>query len=227
VLLEREINTERRSPASIRGVNTVVFDLGGVLVDWDPRYLLRKVMPGREAEMEAILADVINHEWNLQRDTGDSWPDAMAELERRYPQWADIFRIYDERWVETIGGDKPETVEILHELISQDVRLLALSNWSAEKFPLGAEQFDWLRLFEGVVVSGRIGMVKPNKDIFDYLLNTYDVEAGDIFFIDDNEPNVIAARSYGIHTHHFRDADALRSELVSEGLLKEVAAPAS
>jgi 2-haloacid dehalogenase len=200
-------------------VNTVVFDLGGVLVDWNPRYLLRKVMPGREAEMETILADVLNHEWNLERDTGDSWPEAMLQLEQEYPRWADIFRIYDERWVETLGGSKEATVAILRELKAQGVRLLGLSNWSAEKFPLAEDQFDWLELFEGVVVSGRVGMVKPNRDIFDYLMRTFDVADSEIFFIDDNEPNVIAARSFGIHTHHFSDAVLLRAELESEGLL--------
>jgi 2-haloacid dehalogenase len=206
-------------------VNTIVFDLGGVLVDWDPRYLLRKVMPGREAEMETILADVLNHEWNLQRDTGDSWPDAMALLERQYPQWADVFRAYDERWPETMRGSKEATVAILRELKRQDVPLFALSNWSAEKFPVAEERFDWLTLFDGVVVSGRVGLIKPDRAIFDYLLRSYDLRADDLFFIDDHEPNVIAARSFGIHTHRFTDAAALRAELVGQGLLKEVAAP--
>lgn len=208
-------------------MNTVVFDLGGVLVDWDPRYLLRKVMPGREAEMETILADVINHEWNLQRDTGDSWPDAIVELERAYPQWADIFRAYDARWVETVGGQKEATVTILRELKAQGVPLYALSNWSAEKFPHAEEMFDWLSLFDGVVVSGRVGLIKPHREMFEYLMDTYDLRADDLFFIDDNEPNVVAARSYGIHTHHFSQAAALRSELIETGLLSEVALPTS
>jgi len=200
-------------------VNTVVFDLGGVLVDWNPRYLLRKVMPGREAEMETILADVLNHDWNLQRDTGDSWPDAMAELERQYPRWADIFRAYDERWVETLGGSKEDTVEILRELKEQGVPLLALSNWSAQKFPLAEEQFEWLEWFDGVVVSGRVHLIKPHPEMFQYLLDTFGRKAEDIFFIDDHEPNIVAAQQFGIRAHHFRDAATLRAELVAEGLL--------
>ncbi len=205
-------------------MNTVVFDLGGVLVDWNPRYLLRKVMPGREAEMETILADVLNHDWNLERDTGDSWPDAMAELERQYPRWADIFRAYDERWVETLGGSKEDTVEILGELKEQAVPLLALSNWSAEKFPLAEKQFEWLEWFDGVVVSGRVHLIKPHPEMFQYLLDTYERKAEDIFFIDDHEPNIVAAQQYGIHAHHFRDADTLRAELVAEGLLNGTSA---
>jgi 2-haloacid dehalogenase len=207
-------------------VNTVVFDLGGVLVDWNPRYLLRKVMPGREAEMEAILADVLNHEWNLARDTGDSWPDAIAELKVRYPRWADIFDIYDQRWSETLAGSHEDTVAILRELKDNQVPLLALSNWSAEKFHHAEERYEWLTWFEGVVVSGRVGLVKPERPIFDYLLQTYGRRAEDVFFVDDHEPNVVAARSYGIRGHLFRDAATLRQELTEAGFLDEAAAAA-
>ena len=200
-------------------MNTVVFDLGGVLVDWDPRYLLRELMPGREAEMEALLADVLNHAWNLERDKGESWAEAMAALKVEYPAWADIFDAYTERWPETLAGSHDATVAILQELKDRRVPLYALSNWSAEMFPHAEAKYDWLGLFDGVIVSGRVGMIKPDRDIFDLLLETYDLEAGDVFFIDDNVPNVLAARSYGIHAHQFEGADALRAELEAEGLL--------
>ncbi len=200
-------------------MNTVVFDLGGVLVDWDPRQLLRKVMPGREAEMETILADVLNREWNLERDTGDSWPEAMARLKVEYPQWAEIFDAYDERWAETLVGSHEGTVAILRELKECGTPLYALSNWSAEKFHHAEEAFDWLALFDGIIVSGRVRLIKPNRDIFDYLLERYDLDAGDIIFIDDHLPNIDAARSYGIRAHHFTSPGALRDELVAEGLL--------
>ena len=200
-------------------MNTVVFDLGGVLVDWDPRYLLRKVMPGREAEMETILADVLNHEWNLERDTGDSWPDAMERLKVQYPQWADIFELYDRRWGETLGGANEDTVAVLRELKDAGIPLLALSNWSAEKFPEAEARYDWLSWFDGIVVSGRVHLIKPERGIFDYLLETYGRATEDIYFIDDHEPNVVAARSYGIRSHHFLGAAGLRDELVAEGFL--------
>jgi 2-haloacid dehalogenase len=202
-------------------VNTVVFDLGGVLVDWDPRYLLRKVMPGREAEMETLLADVLNQAWNLERDKGDSWAEAMEKNKADYPQWADIFDIYTERWAETLGGSHEDTVDILRQLKARGTPLFALSNWSAEMFPHAEATYDWLELFDGVVVSGRVGMIKPDREIFDYLLRTYGLEAGDILFIDDHEPNISAARSYGIRAHHFTAPDALREELVEAGLLSE------
>ena len=204
-------------------MNTVVFDLGGVLVDWDPRYLLREVMPGREAEMETLLADVLNHAWNLERDKGDSWAAAMQQLQVEHPQWAEIFDIYTERWAQTLGGSHEDTVDILRELKDRGTPLYALSNWSAEMFPHAEAKYDWLRLFDGVIVSGRVQMVKPDRDIFDLLLETYELKAEDVFFIDDNVPNVVAARSYGIHTHQFQGAPALRAELEAAGLLDATA----
>jgi len=193
-------------------------------VDWNPRYLLRKVMPGREAEMETILADVLNHDWNLARDTGDSWPDAMAELEERYPQWSDVFDAYDRRWAETLGGSHQDTLELLRELHQQDVPLYALSNWSAEKFPMAEEMFPWLQWFDGVVVSGRVKLVKPDASIFRHLLDNYSLAPEDIFFIDDHEPNIVGAHALGIYAHHFRTAKALRADLVAHRLLEGRAA---
>jgi 2-haloacid dehalogenase len=201
-------------------VNTVVFDLGGVLVDWNPRHLLREVMPGREAEVETLLADVLNHAWNLERDKGDSWAEAIARLKVEYPRWADIFDTYTERWPETLVGSLDDTVVILRELKARGTPLYALSNWSAEMFPHAEAKYDWLELFDGIVVSGRVKMIKPDRDIFEYLMDTYDLQAVDLFFIDDNEPNVLAARSYGIHAHRFEEAGALRAELGAEGLLE-------
>jgi 2-haloacid dehalogenase len=200
-------------------VNSVVFDLGGVLVDWDPRNLLRKVMPGREAEMETILAEVLNHDWNLARDHGDSWSDAMADLVVAHPQWADVFRAYDERWAETLAGSHEDTVAVLRELHERKVPLYALSNWSAAKFPHAEERYEWLDWFEGVVVSGRVKLAKPDPAIFHYLLDTYGLQSEDILFVDDHEPNIVAARALGIETHLFRGAAGLRADLVARGLL--------
>ena len=200
-------------------MNTVVFDLGGVLVDWDPRYLLRKVMPGRDAEMETILAEVLNHDWNLARDAGDSWAEAMADLVEQHPQWADIFRAYDERWAETLGGSHEDTVAILRELHERGIPLYALSNWSAAKFHHAEERFEWLAWFDGVVVSGRVKLIKPEPAIFRHLLATYGLAASDVFFVDDYEPNIVGARAVGIHAHHFRDAEGMRADLRAAGLL--------
>jgi 2-haloacid dehalogenase len=181
-------------------------------------------MPGREDEMEAILADVLNHEWNLARDRGASWQDAMNVAAEENPQWADIFATFTERWPETLGGSHEDTVAILRELDERGVPLYALSNWSAEMFPHAEARFDWLRCFDGVVVSGRVRMVKPEPAIFRHLLETYELQPGDVFFIDDHEPNVLAARELGIYAHHFRDPGELRADLEAHGLLERAAA---
>jgi 2-haloacid dehalogenase len=192
----------------------VVFDLGGVLVDWDPRYLLRDVMPGRDEEMESLIRDVLNRDWNLARDAGDSWPDAMAALAAQHPHHVEVFRAFDERWDETLGGDHPDTVAVLAKLHEAQVPLYALTNWSAEKFPHAEERFAWLDWFDGIVVSGRVGMVKPDPEIYEHLLDTFGLNAADTFFTDDHEPNVIAARAAGIDAHLFTDAATLRRQLV-------------
>ena len=147
----------------------------------------------------------------------------MRQLQVEYPQWAEIFDIYTDRWAETLGGSHEDTVAILRELKDRGTPLYALSNWSAEMFPHAEAKYDWLGLFDGIIVSGRVQMVKPDRDIFDHLLETYGLEAEDIFFIDDNVPNVEAARSYGIHTHQFQGAAGLRAELEDAGLLEATA----
>jgi 2-haloacid dehalogenase len=190
-----------------------------VLVDWDPRYLLRSVMPGREDEMEALLRDVLNRDWNLARDAGDSWPDAMAELAASHPRHAEVLRTFDERWPETLGGDHPETVAVLAELRDKGVPLYALTNWSAEKFPHAEERFDWLRWFDGIVVSGRVRMVKPEAAIYHHLLERFGLDASQTFFTDDHEPNIAAARAVGLDAHLFTDAAGLREQLVAGGYL--------
>jgi 2-haloacid dehalogenase len=200
-------------------VNTAVFDLGGVLVDWDPRYLLRKLMPHRETEMEELVRDVLNASWNLERDKGDSWAEAIDVLKAEHPRWSEVFDLYTQRWAETLGGSHEDTVAVLRELRDGGVPLYALSNWSAEMFPHAEARFDWLTWFDGVVVSGRVGKVKPDREIFEHLIDAYGLRAEDLFFTDDHEANVIAARSYGIYAHHFRGAGGLRAALVEGGLL--------
>jgi 2-haloacid dehalogenase len=201
-------------------MRAVVFDLGGVLVDWNPRYLLRKIMPGREAEMEWLISEVLNHDWNTQRDTGDPWPEAIAELERTYPDYAGVIRLYDERWAETLGGSHEDTVAVLAELHEAGVPIYALTNWSAEKFPHAEAKFDWLAWFDGVVVSGRVRLIKPDPEIFQHLLDEYELAPEDVLFVDDYEPNIVGARAMGIRAHRFHAAAALREVLVAEGLLE-------
>lgn len=201
-------------------LSTVVFDLGAVLIDWDPRYVYRDLFPGDEAGMEAFLADVTSATWNHQMDAGKPWADAVAELVAIHPERRDLIEAYWTRWSEMLHGDIPETVAILRELRDRgEVRLFALTNWSAETFPVARERFAFLGWFEGIVVSGEEGIAKPDPAIFDLLLERYGIEAGRALFVDDRPDNVAAAEACGMVGTVFRSPELLRAELVARGLL--------
>ncbi|MBB5789577.1 HAD family hydrolase [Jiangella mangrovi] len=197
----------------------VVFDLGGVLVDWDPRYLYRTLLPSEE-HVERFLAEVTTPAWNAEQDAGRTWAAAVASLTASFPEHASLIAAYDERWIETIGGPIEESVELLRELRSSgSVGLYALTNWSAEKFPLALERFEFLSWFEGIVVSGTERLVKPDPRIFQLLLDRYGLDAASTVYIDDNPPNVDAAAELGLTSLHFTDPDRLRDELSQLGLV--------
>jgi 2-haloacid dehalogenase len=200
-----------------RAPSTVIFDLGGVLVDWDPRYLYRTLLPSEEA-IEQFLAKVCTPEWNAAQDSGRSWSDAVAELTGRFPEHAELIRAYDERWWETIGGEISGTVEVLRSLRHGGVRLYALTNWSAEKFDLTYPRFEWLAWFAGIVVSGKEGVVKPDRRIFRILFERYDIEPADAVYIDDVSRNVATAAALGLRGLHFTSSEQLRDDLATLGL---------
>ncbi|TDE07356.1 HAD family hydrolase [Jiangella asiatica] len=199
-------------------MKAVVFDLGGVLVDWDPRYLYRTLLSDDDA-VERFLAEVTTSEWNAQQDAGRTWADAVATLTDRFPEHSELIAAYDTRWIETIGGQIEGTVDILRELRADGVGLYALTNWSAEKFPLAVERFEWLSWFAGIVVSGTERMVKPDPRIYQVLLDRYGLDAASTVYIDDNPPNVTAAAQLGMTALHFTGPDRLRADLRRLGLL--------
>ncbi len=197
---------------------TVVFDLGGVLIDWNPRYVYRD-MGGSEGEIEHFLAHVAPSWWNEQMDAGRPFADAVAERVAEFPEHAVWLRAYHERWEDMLGGPMPESVAVLADLRARETPLYALTNWSAETFPTARRLYDFLGWFEGIVVSGEKGVVKPDPAIFDHLRMDFGVEPEGAVFIDDNLPNVEAARQLGFHGIHFQNAAALRAELKALGLL--------
>ena len=201
-------------------MRAVVFDLGGVLIDWDPRYLYRKLFDGRDADMEAFLSEVTTKEWNHRQDAGRSWAEAVAELCGLHPEKRDLIEAYASRWEEMLGGPIPGTVEVLAELRAAGVPLYALSTWSAETFPRARERYEFLRWFHGHVISGELGITKPDPRIYRHLLATFSLEPGDVFFTDDLAANVEAARELGIEASLFRGPDALRADLVAAGFLR-------
>jgi len=197
----------------------VIFDFGGVLVDWNPRYLYRKLFGDDAAGMEQFLAEVCNNEWNLQQDAGRPFAEAVTELSARYPAQADLIRAYHERWEEMLVDAISGSIAILRELKDAGHRLYGLTNWSHETFPFALARFAFFAWFDGIVVSGEERLVKPDPRLFMRLLERYRVDPRGAVFIDDNRPNVDAAIALGMHGIQFRSPDQLRAELVHLGLL--------
>ena len=196
----------------------VVFDLGGVLIDWNPRYLYRSMFDGDEAAMERFLAEIATQDWNAEQDAGRSWRDAVELLAREHPEHRDLIAAYDERWVEMLGGPIEGTVAVLDELRQAEIRLAALSNWSAEKFPIARSRYAFLGWFETIVVSGEVGLAKPDPRIFRHLLDVTGFTAASTVFIDDAPANVAVAADLGMIGIQFRDPASLRGDLRDLGL---------
>jgi 2-haloacid dehalogenase len=197
----------------------VVFDLGGVLIDWNPRHLYRKLFAGDEAGMEWFLANVCHNEWNLRQDAGRSFDVAVLEAEGRHPEHSAMIRAFRDRWPEMMAGAIAGTVDILETLHAAGTPLYALTNWSAETFPIGRRRFDFLdRCFRHVVVSGEIGLVKPDPAIFRHLEAACGVTPSETVFIDDSATNAAAAAKLGYRAIRFESAEQLRAELSHCGL---------
>jgi 2-haloacid dehalogenase len=211
----------RSRPGPEAGVDAVVFDLGGVLLDWNPRHLYRRLFGDDVDGMERFLAEVCTPAWNERLDAGRSWDDAIAEAIAAHPGQASLIRAYRERWEEMLGGPFTESVAILAELRGAGVRLYAATNWPQSTFPYALARYPFLQWFEDIVVSGREGVVKPDPAIFRLLLSRFGIEASRSVFIDDAPKNVAAAGLLGFHTIEFRNALQLRHDLASLGLMPE------
>jgi len=197
----------------------VVFDFGGVLLDWNPRYLYRKIFGEDEAGMEHFLTHVCSHTWNLMQDAGRTFDEGVAELTERFPQYAELIVAYHQRWEETLSGAHEETVAVLRDLKAAGVPLYGITNYSAEKFAVTRARFDFFGLFDGIVVSGEVKLVKPDPAIFLHFLDRYGLVAGDCVFIDDVAVNTAAASAVGFHAIHHRSAADLRRDLNDLGFL--------
>ncbi|HET9557110.1 MAG TPA: HAD family phosphatase [Actinomycetota bacterium] len=199
-------------------VKTVVFDLGGVLIDWDPRHLYRKLLAD-EAAVEEFLATVCTPEWNDEQDRGRPFAEGVAELVERHPVHAAAITAYHERWTEMLGGDIAGSVELLAELRDTGVPLYALTNWSAETFGIARERYQFLEWFDGVLVSGEERMIKPDPAIFRLLLDRFGLDPGTAFYVDDSPANVTAAGELGFDAVRFTGPAQLRRNLELRGLL--------
>jgi len=204
--------------------DTVVFDLGGVLIDWDPRHLYRKLFAGEEAAMEHFLATVCTHEWNRGQDAGRTFAEACGLLKAEHPDKTELIDAYHLRFDEMMPGPIAGSVEILAELKATGTPLYCLTNFSAETYPPTFERFEFLRWFHGVLVSGEVGVIKPDPRIFELLIERFAIDPRRAVYIDDVAANVAAARPFGIHAIHFTSPAALRTELAQLGLLPPDAA---
>ena len=203
---------------SERPIEAVVFDIGGVLLDWNPRHLYRKLFDDEEA-MNCFLEQVCTMEWHERHDRGDSVEDSCEELAAVHPEHAELIRAWGLRSEEMVAGPIDGTVEILKELRQAGVACYALSNMERETYPRRVARYPFLNWFDGSIVSGFEGVVKPELEIFKLLLSRFDLRPSSTLVIDDSVANVEAARSLGMRALHFRSPAHLRAELERVRLL--------
>ena len=200
-------------------MQAIIFDLCGVLIDWDPRYLYRPIFGDDVAAMEDFLARVCPPDWNRQMDAGVPFADAVAQRQREFPEHADLIALWQDGWPQMLRDALPDTVAILAELRNRGHRLVALTNWSAETFPIARERFAFLGWFEDIVVSGDERLAKPDPRIFRLTLERNGLEPAGTVFIDDLPANIQAATALGLDAVHFQGAHGLRADLERRGLL--------
>lgn len=198
-----------------KNIDTIVFDLGGVLIDWNPKYVYRTIFD-TEAEVDHFLSEICNMEWNVQQDAGRSLAEATESLVAKHPRWEQEIRAYYGRWEEMLGGPMEESVEILESLkAGKKYRLYALTNWSNETFPIAFARYEFLKLFEGILVSGDEKLIKPDPAIYALLFDRYDIDPASSVFIDDSLKNVEGSNAAGMKAIHFRSPMQLREELAA------------
>lgn len=199
--------------------DTVIFDLGAVLIDWHPDHLFKKIIPDH-AEREAFYREICTSDWNEEQDAGRPLHEGTELLVERFPDKAHLIRAYYGRWEEMLNGPIHGTVDVLKELKdSGKYKLYALTNWSAETFPIAVGKYDFLGWFDGRVVSGEEKTRKPFKNMYTTLIERYGIDPEKAVFVDDNARNLKPAEELGMATIHFHDAAAFRASLVDLGIL--------
>jgi len=192
-------------------IENVIFDFGGVLVEWNPRYLYRDYFEN-ENEMEYFLQSVCTDEWNLQQDNGRSLAEGTRLLQAKFPEYHALIQLYYDKWEQMLKREYPETVAILYQL-REKYKVYGLTNWSGETIGIAYKRYPFFKAFDGIVVSGDEKMVKPDKKIYHLLLDRYQLKPANTVFIDDNLLNVIAAKEIGLYAIHYKNPEQLREEL--------------
>ena len=198
-------------------VKNIIFDFGGVLIDWNPRYFYKDVFSDTK-EMEYFLSEVWSPQWNMKHDSGHSFSEITKELQQLHPEYSDEIEMYQHNWEVMIKGEISENTKLLDPL-KVKYRLFGLTNWSAEAFPVIYPQYEFFKVFEGIIVSGEEKVVKPGKEIYQILLNRYGLIANESLFIDDSIKNIETANELGFSTIHITSNTNLEEQLVKSGLL--------
>ena len=200
-------------------VKNLIFDLGGVLVDWNPEYVYLSVFEGDRKKMQTFFDEVCTFDWNENQDAGYPLAQAKADRIALFPEQEELIKMYYGRWEEMLGGPIEATVALLKKLVDHPkYRVVALYNWSAETFPIALKRFEFLHWFEGIVVSGTEKTRKPFPEIYQTTLSRYNLKAEESLFIDDNARNIAAAQALKIQTIHFLKPDQLATDLQMKGI---------
>ena len=203
----------------MKKINNIIFDLGGVLIDWNPNYMYKKLIQDDE-KRKWFLETICTSDWNEEQDGGRLIAEANNILIQSFPEYKDLILAYYERWEEMLNGPIHGTVEVFKKIKEQkNYNIYALTNWSAETFPKALQIFEFLHWFDGRVVSGEEMTRKPYKDIYDIILSRFNIIPEQTLFIDDNLKNIIAAKELGIHCIHFKSPEQLKEELYNYGIL--------
>jgi len=202
-------------------IRNIIFDFGGVLVDWNPEYLFKDVFRDR-AELDYFLGNICTHDWNEKQDAGRPLSEAIHTLQEQYPRYRNEIRLFYDEWTTMLGGPIEQNVALL-EPLKTNYRLFGLTNWSAETFPIAFDLYPFFEAFEGIVVSGEERLAKPDERIYLVLLDRYGLTAAECLFIDDNARNIRAATALGFHTLHLQHNVNLGDELGQLGIKYKLA----
>ena len=198
----------------MKKINAIIFDLGGVLIDWNPEYVYLEVFKGDRDKMQWFFDNICTNDWNENQDAGYPLNKATQDRIALFPEHEEHIKMFYGRWEEMLGDAIEGTVEILKKLMdSKQFQIVALTNWSHETFPVALEKFDFLHWFDGILVSGEEKTRKPFTDIYEMTLTRFNIKAENSIFIDDNFRNIEAAKELGINTIHFHSPEQLKAAL--------------
>jgi 2-haloacid dehalogenase len=202
----------------MKKIKSVIFDFGGVLIDWNPYYLLRKLMTN-DTDIARFMQEINFKQWNYELDMGYPFDKGIADIAVKFPQYSDLIRVYDERWLETIGVTFNETIDLVRQVKDAGYRVFGLSNWSERKFSEVRPRYEFFNLFEDMVISGEVKLAKPDPRIYQVLLERNGLNANECLYIDDSEDNIRGGRQVGLNTIQYQSSPLLKEELQAYGIL--------